>query len=108
MGVSLLLGQIRKMEISFKGINMTNDTLKEGEPHPIAQEALSYLSSLGIEELWKWQEAFCSCAIENNRLGEICAGTMDRLLKKEPVSDRYLLGLAFTILHSKMKEKEKK
>ena len=42
-------------------------------------------------------EAFSSCAIEGNRLAEICSETLDRLLKSEPVSDRYLLGLAWAM-----------
>jgi len=45
-----------------------------------------------------WQESFSSCAIEGNMLAEICSGTLSRLINHKPVSDRYLLGLAFTIL----------
>jgi hypothetical protein len=75
----------------------TRDTLKPGEPHPSTEYALHYISSLGHIELMKYLEAYSSCAIENNRLAEVCAGTLNRLLKGEPVSDRYLLGLAWSL-----------
>ena len=38
-----------------------------------------------------------SLALEGNRLAEMCSETLRRLLAKEPVSDRYLLGLVWTI-----------
>ena len=74
-----------------------NGTLKEGEFHPAASNAMRYIRSLGILELLKWEESFCSCAIEGNRLAEICAETLNRIINNQPVSDRYLLGLAWTI-----------
>lgn len=72
-------------------------TLKVGEPHPASLTALEYLKTIPFSDLYQYLEAFSSCAIEGNRLGEICAETLNRLLKKDPVSDRYLLGLAWTI-----------
>jgi len=72
-------------------------TLKGQEPHPAYPNALEYLSKLGYEKLMIYQEAFASTAIEGNRLAEVCVGTMNRLLEYEPISDRYLLGLAWTI-----------
>lgn len=42
-------------------------------------------------------ESFASCGIENNRLAEVCGETLRRVLAQEPVSDRYLLGLVWTI-----------
>jgi hypothetical protein len=72
-------------------------TLKEGEPHPVAFIAKEYLIGLGYPKLIMYLEAYSSCAIEGNRLGEICAETLDRLMKGLPVSDRYILGLAFSI-----------
>lgn len=74
-----------------------NGTLKDNEYHPAANSAMKYIKSLGNVELMKWQESFCSCAIEGNYLAGICAETMRRILEGEPVSDRYLLGLAWTI-----------
>ena len=72
-------------------------TLIEGESHPAAMEALAYLRDMGMGELIQWQEAFSSCAIEGNRLGEVCSETLRRLMRNDPVSDRYLLGLAWAI-----------
>jgi len=76
-----------------------NGTLKEKEPHPSAQSALDYLSIVlgDPKKLFLIQESLASCAIENNRMAEICSETLDRLLNKQTVSDRYLLGLAWMI-----------
>ena len=49
-------------------------------------------------DLAGWQEAFSSCAIEGNRLAEVCSETLRRLLIGEPVSDRYVLGLAWAMV----------
>lgn len=78
---------------------MPNDELSPGEPHPSAKEAMRWLQTLPIHELMLWQEAFASTAIESsgNRLADICLGTIDRLLTGKPVSDRYLLGLAWVM-----------
>lgn len=72
-------------------------TLKAGEQHPASSNAVMYLNSLGLEKLLSYSEAFASCAIERNRMAEICHETLRRILSKEPISDRYLLGLAWTI-----------
>ena len=79
-------------------------TLNEKEPHPSAYSAMAYVKGLGFAKLTTYLEAFSSCAIEGNRLGEICSTTLDRLLKGEPVSDRYILGLAWSI--RSMEEKD--
>lgn len=71
--------------------------LKPDEPHPVAFEAKKYLLNLGAEKLSRYQESFSSCAIEGNHLGEICGETLHRLMTGQSVSDRYLLGLAWTI-----------
>ena len=84
---------------------MGRGELKQGEPHPAAKKALEYISSLGFKELMMYLESFSSCAIEGNRLAEICSETLHRLLHKLPVSDRYLLGLAWTLRN--MEEKKK-
>ena len=70
--------------------------LAQTEPHPMARDALAYVLSLGYEKLMQWQDAFSSCAIEGNRLAEICGETLRRVLSPEQrVSDRYILGLAW-------------
>lgn len=75
----------------------TPGTLKDGEYHPAASSALKYIKSLGFHKQMIWMESFASNAIECNRLAEICGETLNRVLKNEPVSDRYLLGLAWTL-----------
>jgi len=78
---------------------MTRGELKEGEPHPMAQDALTYVKTWihkgGMKEVAMLRESFASCAIEGNRVGEICGETFDRIMTGQPVSDRYLLGLAW-------------
>lgn len=75
--------------------------LKPGEIHPAAAGALRFVQSFKVEELCMWKEAFASTAIEGNRLAEICGETLDRIMTGKPVSDRYILGLAWTIRESK-------
>lgn len=82
-------------------------TLKVGEPHPAFTSALDYLIDLGLDGWCQWREVFASCALSDNRLAEICLGTLDRLLAGEPVSDRYLLGLAWTLREMELKKKPK-
>jgi hypothetical protein len=87
---------------------MTRGELNLGEPHPAAYDAQKFIASLGASEISMWLESFASCAIENNRLAEVCSETLNRLLNSQPVSDRYILGLAFTIAHSRLDtDKEK-
>lgn len=69
-------------------------TLNLGEYHPSANSAMSYIRSRAAE--WPMlMEALSSCAIEDNRLAEICAETLNRIMTGQPVSDRYLLGMAW-------------
>ncbi len=72
-------------------------TLATGEPHPAAHMAMEYLQSVPLDKLLMHLEAFASCAIEGNRLAEICDGTLNRFINHEPVSDRYLLGLVYAM-----------
>ena len=74
-----------------------SDTLSEKEYHPSAETAMRDWQELSLEDKMMWLESCSSCAIEGNRLGEVCAGTINRLMKGEPVSDRYLLGLMYFI-----------
>ncbi len=75
----------------------TRGTLAPTEPHPSAQFAINYIHKMLDQKLHRYSEAFASCAIESNRLGEVCAETLHRIMAGEPVSDRYLLGLAWAI-----------
>ena len=78
-------------------LRMADYELSPGEPHPAALEAMAWLQKIPLPELFTWKEAFASMAIEDNRLAEICLSTLDRVLSGKPVSDRYLLGLAWTM-----------
>jgi len=79
--------------------NISNDTLERGEVHPMAHEAKRLIDGyLLIHGVFILKEALASCALSGNRTAEICLGTLNRLLNKEPVSDRYLMGLALFLL----------
>lgn len=80
-------------------------TLKPGEYHQSADSAMEYYKAMPLSEIYLWLEAFSSCAIEGNRFAEVCSETLNRLLKGEPVSDRYLLGVMWAIASPKYKEK---
>lgn len=76
-------------------------TLNLTEPHPAAEDArvwlMRYVRRHPANKLHMLLEAFASTGMSGNRLAEICSGTLSRLLKGEPISDRYLLGLVWTI-----------
>ena len=75
-------------------------TLTESEYHPAADPAMRWFTTYVQQhpvEYMQWKEALASSALSDNRLAEVCIGTMDRLAKGEPVSDRYLLGLCWTL-----------
>ena len=75
-------------------------TLREGEPHPAAYDAKTWLSdylSADPRRTMLLAESFASVALSGNPTSELCSETLRRLLAGEPVSDRYLLGLAWTI-----------
>ena len=75
----------------------TRGTLVGTEPHPASLEAMAWIRSMPHTDLMMWQESFASCAIEGNRLAEVCCETLSRLLSGDMVSDRYLLGLAWAM-----------
>lgn len=79
----------------------TTGTLRYGQPHPAAFDAkewiMGYAAQHEARELLRLLEAFCSTGMSGNRLAECCGETLRRLMNGEPVSDRYLLGLAWTM-----------
>ncbi|MFO1351894.1 MAG: hypothetical protein U1F68_14970 [Gammaproteobacteria bacterium] len=82
-------------------MNPTDDRLccRPNEAHPVAYRADALLQSLGRE----WLEErlvpiLAEPARAGNRRASIMGETLRRYLSGEPVSDRYLLGLAFFIL----------
>jgi hypothetical protein len=75
-------------------------TLKDTEPHPAITSAIDWFDDWQLSHpgaLNRYIESFASCAIEGNRLAEICIATIRRLQNGQPVSDRYFLGLVWTI-----------
>jgi hypothetical protein len=72
--------------------------LKQGENHPSAKAAFPFIKNRPLQDLCMWQESFSSCAIEGNRLAKICSGTLERIMKGEPVGERYVFGLALAML----------
>jgi hypothetical protein len=81
----------------------TKGVLALGEPHPASKEALAFIRSLPVTELLMYREVFASMELGGNRGAEICHETLRRLFVGAPVSDRYLLGLAWA-LHDLQKE----
>lgn len=73
-------------------------SLAAAEPHPAASAAMAYLGRLSDQDLVSWQASFASCAIDDNRTAEICGETLQRILDGQTVGDRYVLGLAFTVM----------
>lgn len=84
-------------------------TLEIGEVHPAAYDAYNFIKAhiqsegYGIGILI---ESFASTAISGNRTGDVCGETLRRIINGEPVSDRYILGLAWTL--KKMEQIKKK
>lgn len=85
-----------------------NGTLRADEYHPMAANALVWIKNYLLSDVKKTfmlLEALASCAIEGNRLAEVCHETLRRLVHGEPISDRYLLGLAWYLKHENEEEK---
>lgn len=78
-------------------------TLIPGEAHPASLSALDFVQSRGLVTQCLQREAYASCAIEGNRLAEICGETLRRVSCCEGVSDRYILGLAWNMMTSQLK-----
>ncbi len=78
-------------------------TLALGEFHPGAHFAFAYIRTLG-EKLFLYRESFASCGLAGDRLSEICGETLRRVLNHEPVSDRYVMGLAWTLWNCEQNE----
>jgi hypothetical protein len=75
--------------------------IKANEYHPAADSAMAWLKGYMVQhprEYLMAKESLASTALSGNRLAEICMGTIERLANGRPVSDRYLLGLAWTIM----------
>lgn len=86
--------------------SLSPGTLAIGEIHPCAHIAMHYIKQSLIKnaDLFSIREALASCAISGNRLAEVCNETLRRILDKEPVSDRYVMGLAWFLYSRENKE----
>ena len=75
-------------------------TLNIGEVHPMAHDAMQYIKDYllyNMMDSYKLIESLASTAMSGNRISEVCYETLRRIREGEPVSDRYLLGLAWFI-----------
>lgn len=86
----------------------TRGELEAGEAHPACEIAKQYLMSLPGTKLAQYLESFSSVALSGNRMAEICAGTLSRLIDRKPVSDRYFLGLCVAIWSMEESKRGKK
>jgi len=71
------------------------------EFHPAARSAYRWLKGFMISnpiDYARYKTAMSLAADSGNRQAQICLGTIERLRTSQPVSDRYLLGLTWTIL----------
>jgi hypothetical protein len=77
-----------------------SDTLDINEAHPSSLDALKWIRKhFNNDDLMIVREALASCALEGNRLAEVCLGTLNRLLEGKPVGDRYVLGLSWLMIN---------
>lgn len=74
-----------------------NDTLEPGEIHPSTYFAIDYIKKCQKGDDWI-HILYALSTLTNNRTASICLGTLQRLSDGLPVSDRYLMGLAW-LLH---------
>lgn len=73
-------------------------TLDRGEPHPSARDAMAWFRvCLPARTLAISREALASAAMSGDRAAEVGSETLERLLRGDPVSDRYLLGLCWML-----------
>ena len=84
-------------------------TLALGEPHPSSHAAYKYVSRwLAVNNGFHMVEALATSGIAGNRTAQVCGETLRRFVVGEPLSDRYLLGLAWFLFEMTPTEAEKK
>lgn len=74
--------------------------IPETSHHPSADDAMRWLKQFMTGNPKKYlmiKEAIYSTALSGDDLANYCVGTIERLAASEPVSDRYLLGLAWLV-----------
>jgi len=87
--------------LSNENKKLDESELQVNEYHPAATDALWWYKEWAkdFRRYAMVREALASTALAGNRLAQICNGTLDRLQKGQPVSDRYLLGLCWFLRH---------
>lgn len=82
-------------------MNDENFKLPVGVPHPAAISATRFINTIPKDELKDWQGVFADMAKgdEGNLLAATCASTVERVLGNKSVGDRFILGLAWTLLN---------
>ena len=80
--------------------------LRENEHHPAARAALEFVDALPFAEKALWLESLSSSAIAKNRMAEVCAATLSRVMSGQGVGERYILGLAYVILRGRLDDAE--
>lgn len=75
---------------------MDNFLIPEEESHPAVVTALRFLDTLSVYKLQEWLRFFNNCSKENT-LAKKCAATIRSLIKGESISEKDLLGLAWTL-----------
>ena len=72
-------------------------TLGFGEVHPAAQIAIDYMNGIDRLKFMRHKEAIASTALAGNKLANVAFETLRRYEAGEPLSDRYLMGLAWLL-----------
>lgn len=68
--------------------------------HPSADHAMQWLKQFMVDNPKEYliiKESIYSTALSGSELANYCVGTIERMAAGEPVSDRYLLGLAWLV-----------
>jgi len=68
------------------------------EPHPSVRIATKFIESIPYKKLSQIQESYASCSADGtDRMAEICGETLNKWKDDQIISDRDLLGLAWSI-----------
>jgi hypothetical protein len=65
-------------------------SLKPSDPHPVVNSAKKYILGFDTVELLEWFDS-----ARRSEAVVVCQESFKRLVSGKPVSDRYLLGLAW-------------
>jgi hypothetical protein len=86
--------------------------LKKNEAHPACATAVKFLFAIPLGKLKELQSIMEANALNGNRLAKICSWSLSRFLDGKKMTDRDILGLAWTLsimLNEQIRdEKEKK